>query len=220
MIKNRLQGIGNRLKEIQKQLGSTITYNLSPKSLFSGFTLLETMVAVTLLAVAIVAPMSLTAQSLASAYYARDQITAFYLAQEGLEAVRNVRDNNILFNSQSTGSTVNLLNGIPDTNNASFRIDARNNTMTLCSVDSLPGGACKPLETDGTLYGYGLTTATQFTRTLKACFVQATGGCNGTVSDEVKLTVTVTWKTQSIQSRTVTLSQNLYRWVNDGSAAQ
>src|SRR5258708_2821268 len=76
-----------------------------------GFTLLETMVAVTLLAVAIVAPMQLTAQSLASAYYARDEVTAFYLAQEGIEAVRNVRDNNILLDSQG-GSTVNLLNGI------------------------------------------------------------------------------------------------------------
>src|SRR3954462_3848275 len=85
-----------------------------------GFTLLETMVAVSLLAVAIVAPMSLTAQSLASAYYARDEVTAFYLAQEGLEVVRNIRDNNILQNSQG-GATVNLLNGIPI--NTSFRVD-------------------------------------------------------------------------------------------------
>src|SRR4051812_26467647 len=78
-------------------------YCLLPTS--AGFTLLETMVAVTLLSVAIVAPMSLTAQSLGSAYYARDEVTAFYLAQEGLEVVRNVRDNNILINSQG-GSTL------------------------------------------------------------------------------------------------------------------
>src|SRR3989338_11299272 len=39
-----------------------------------GFTLIETMVAIALLTISIVAPMSLTTQSLASAYYARDQI--------------------------------------------------------------------------------------------------------------------------------------------------
>ena len=67
-----------------------------PTSESKGFTLIETMVAISILMVAIVAPMSLAAQSLSAAYYARDQITAFYLAQEGIEVVRSVRDTNIL----------------------------------------------------------------------------------------------------------------------------
>ena len=71
----------------------------------TGFTLLETLVAITLLTIAIVAPMSLTTQALGSAYYARDQITASYLAQEGLEAVRSVRDANIISNSLGGRST-------------------------------------------------------------------------------------------------------------------
>jgi Tfp pilus assembly protein PilV len=181
-----------------------------------AFTLLETMIAVTLLAVSIVAPMTLTAQSLKSAYYARDQVTAFYLAQEGLEAVRNVRDNNILQNSQGT-TPVDLLQGIPSKSGSPFRIDARNNTMTLCSTD---GSACLPLQTDGTLYGYNAGwTTTQFLRTLTACFVQPSGACNGTVSDEAKITVTVSWRTGGLQLRTVNISENLYRWVEDGIAA-
>jgi Tfp pilus assembly protein PilV len=173
------------------------------------------MVAVTLLAVAIVAPMSLTAQSLSSAYYARDQITAFYLAQEALEAVRNVRDNNILANSQ--GTSVNLLNGIPI--NIPFRIDARTNppTMTPCSAD---GGTCIPLQTDGTLYGYGGWANTQFTRTVNACFIQADASCTSAPTDEVKVTSTIVWRSVGLQERTVAVSENLYRWVNDGSAAQ
>ena len=181
-----------------------------------GFTLLETMIAVTLLSVAIVAPMTLTVQSLSSAYYARDQVTAFYLGQEALETVRNVRDNNILANSQ--GTSVNLLDGIPSTSGASFRVDARDNSLVLCSSD--PGGNCISIQTDGTLYGYnsGWTT-TQFTRTVTACFVQAGGDCTGTPSDEVKITATVTWRTGGLQMRTVNLSENLYRWVSDGSAA-
>ncbi len=186
----------------------------------SGFTLLETMIAVTLLSVAIVAPMSLTTQSLATAYYARDQITAFFLAQEALEALRNVRDNNILANSQ--GTPINLLFGIPVVDGSLFRIDALTNppVMTLCSGDGLPGGECAPLQTDGTLYGYGIGTNTQFTRTVVACFIQLDGTCSATESDEVKFTVSVSWRTGGIQLRTVRMSQNLYRWVNDGSASQ
>lgn len=182
----------------------------------TGFTLLETMIAVSLLAVAIVAPMTLTAQSLASAYYARDQITAFYLGQEALEAVRNIRDNNILQNSQ--GTSVDLLNSFPSTSGAPFRIDTRNNSMSSCAAD--PGGTCAPLQTDGTLYGYSSGwTNTQFTRSVTACYIQPNNACNGTMSDEVKVTVTVSWKTGGLQQRTVNVSENLYRWVSDGSAA-
>ena len=101
-----------------------------------GFTLLETMVAVTLLTIAIVAPMSLTTQALGSAYYARDQITASYLAQEGIEAVRSVRDANILLNS--VGTNVDLLTGLPATAylGVPFTIDARDNSMNACPAGS------------------------------------------------------------------------------------
>jgi prepilin-type N-terminal cleavage/methylation domain-containing protein len=222
MKKYSIQGIGNRLQEIHKQIAFTITYNLSPITLSSGFTLLETMVAITLLAVAIVAPMTLTAQSLASAYYARDEITAFYLAQEGLETVREVRDNNILFDSQG-GSVVDLLSGIPI--NVTFRVDAPKNTIVDCTLD----GSCgKVLQTDGTLYGYdSVWTPTQFTRTGIACYVQPDGSCTSNATnlvtglpiDEVKVTVTVTWRTGSIQQRSVVVSENLYKWVCDGAAS-
>ena len=62
----------------------------------SGFTLIETLVAISLLSVSIVAPMALASQSLAAAYYARDQITAYHLAQEAIEAMRSIRDRQIL----------------------------------------------------------------------------------------------------------------------------
>src|SRR3989338_949042 len=74
------------------------TFNLKPDS--PGFTLIETLVAISLLTIAIIAPMALTAQSLATAYYARDQITAFYMAQEAIEGVRALRDGQILLISQ------------------------------------------------------------------------------------------------------------------------
>jgi len=176
-----------------------------------GFTLIETMVAVSLLSLAIVAPMSLASQSLASAYYARDQVTAFYLAQEAIESVRSIRDGNILQNSQ--GNTVNLLNGIPV--GTPFLIDTRNNqTWTTCTTN--------PLKTDGNFYGYGTDpcnesevgwTPSYFRRTVLAQFIPGT-------TDEIKVTVTISWTSGAFNGRSFSISENLYRWVSDGSGSQ
>ncbi|MEK7156326.1 MAG: prepilin-type N-terminal cleavage/methylation domain-containing protein, partial [Patescibacteria group bacterium] len=83
----------------------------------AGFTLVETLVAVMLLSVAVVAPMSLAARSLGSAYYARDQITAFYLAQEAIEALRSIRDSQILLIAgSSSGAPPDIFGLIPHQN--------------------------------------------------------------------------------------------------------
>ncbi|MDB5238563.1 MAG: seg [Candidatus Kaiserbacteria bacterium] len=177
-----------------------------------GFTLIETMVAVSLLSIAIVAPMALTTQSLTAAFYARDQVTAFNLAQEGIEAVRAIRDGQILQISQnSDASGIDLFGPIPV--DQDFTIDSRQsiptNAISSCS------GACPALQTDGTLYGYDadLTTwlPTHFTRTLHVKYV-------GASHDEIRVSVTVSWPTASGQTRSFTIFGNLYRWVQDGAA--
>lgn len=53
----------------------------------SGFSLVETLVAISILLVATVGPMTIAAKALQSAQYSREQNTAFFLAQEGIEAV-------------------------------------------------------------------------------------------------------------------------------------
>ena len=65
---------------------------LSPKS---GFSLLETIVAISILMITIVGPLSLASKGIVFADYVKDEITGFYLAQEALEAIRNIRDTNI-----------------------------------------------------------------------------------------------------------------------------
>lgn len=179
-----------------------------------GFTLIETLVAVSLLSLSIVAPMTLTTQSLTTAYYARDQVTAYNLAQEGLEAVRAIRDGQIILISLTPNSGQTLFGPIPV--DQDFVIDAResdpNRAITLCSV------TCTPLQTDGTVYGYGLGATTNFTRSMHACYIQPSGLCNSTVSDEMRVTATVSWPTPSGQVRSFTITDNFYRWVQDGSA--
>lgn len=61
-----------------------------------GFTIIESLVAVAILLLALTGPMALAERSLASAEVARQELTVLYLAQEGMEFVRSVRDSNFL----------------------------------------------------------------------------------------------------------------------------
>ncbi len=202
----------------------TSNYQLATSNCSTGFTLVETLAAITLIMVAIVAPMALTVQSLSVAYYARDQITASNLAQEGIEAIRAVRDGNVLATAE--GNTTPLFQNIFPQCSGTCYVDATkfnnasagdlNPVITACS------GACPPLQTNGQLYGYNNSgwTNSNFTRTISACYVQTDGTCPAivsTVTDEVRLTVVVSWQTAAYKTQSVTLSENLFNWVSPGS---
>jgi prepilin-type N-terminal cleavage/methylation domain-containing protein len=66
---------------------------LHPHRFGRGFTLIETIVSVTILAVAVVGPLTLSAQSVRASRDARLEIEATYLATEGIELMHNMRDN-------------------------------------------------------------------------------------------------------------------------------
>lgn len=57
-----------------------------------GFTLVETLVAVTVLLVVIIGPMTIAQKGIQNAYYAREQLIAVSLAQEAVEGIRELRD--------------------------------------------------------------------------------------------------------------------------------
>ena len=60
-----------------------------------GFTIIETLVAVTVLMIAVSGPLVVASKGLTTALYARDQVIASYLAQETMEMIKNIRDNNL-----------------------------------------------------------------------------------------------------------------------------
>ena len=79
----------------------TKTYNQHER----GLSLVETLVAITILLIAIVGPMTIAARSLQTAVFSEEQTTAFYLAQEGLELVIKERDNATLDALDSGGDS-------------------------------------------------------------------------------------------------------------------
>lgn len=62
-----------------------------------AFTLVETLVAISIFTVSLLGMMSVLGSSIANTNYAKQKITAEYLAQEGIEYARNIRDNYVLY---------------------------------------------------------------------------------------------------------------------------
>jgi len=61
-----------------------------------GFSLVETLVAISLLLIVITGPMTITARSAKSTSFASEQVQAFFLAQEGIELAQKLRDDLLL----------------------------------------------------------------------------------------------------------------------------
>lgn len=173
-----------------------------------GFTLIETMVAITVLALALIGPFVAVQNALKGSYVARDQLVASSLAQEGLEYIRSVRDDNYLVPRASwlTGlSSLACYGSAP----ASF-----------CTVDPTQGdvntaasavGTCSTLTSCRALYisSNGLYneqnsgTATRFRRGVKLVPISAT---------EVQVTVSVTWVTSGT-TYTSTVTDIIRDWL-------
>ena len=76
-----------------------------------GFTIIETLIAITILMISIAGPLTIAQKSLNAATYAKDQVTASFLAQEQMEKIKNDRDNKrlvgvTLFNWVNTSLTI------------------------------------------------------------------------------------------------------------------
>jgi len=173
------------------------------KSKFEGgFTLIETLVAISILATALVGPMTIASRSIASAGYAKDQMTAFFLAEEAVEYVRNTRDNNALAGDSWLTNLSACMN-----EECTINALALNNNPGA-KATACPGGVCPPLSYNSAsgLYGYGSGAGwspTVFTR--EVIF-------NELVADrEVEILVTISWSVGRLQ-RSFVVSENLLNW--------
>lgn len=176
-------------------------FKLKITRLVSGFTLIETLVAVLLLATAIAGPITIASKGLSAALVARDQMTAFFLAQDGVEYVRYVRDSNKL----AGDPWLNTL--APCMTASGCTLEPATATVTACPVDGCP--VINRYDNAGQViftYTSGTPTPQQFVRTVKL-----TSPPTGELTEEV-LTVTVSWRAQSGVTRSVSVRENLFDW--------
>ena len=183
-----------------------------------GFTLIETLVAVTILMLAIAGPLSAANSALVSARVSHDQIIASYLAQEGIEYVRSVRDSAYL-SAYDTGDTSGAWNDFL-TVAAVCRATASTPTKA-CSFDSIqatvsscPSGVCPMLylETIGGVNYYTTaagSVATPFRRSIQ--IKDVLDGSGAVVQNDKQIVSVVTWSFHTIP-HTVTVTDHLTPW--------
>lgn len=184
----------------------------------SGFTLVETLVAIFIMLIAIVAPMSIASQSLAAARNAQDNVISFYLAQEGIELVRNIRDNNALSSTPPPWNAGSL--GDPNAASENSKvcysgsgcyIDPRGNqsggqlSAEIC--DSFSGCPVLTLlnlgDSDNPVYVYTydeLSASSKFTRTITLSVVN---------EHEIRVSSKVVWPGSPLG---FTITDNLQNW--------
>ncbi len=182
-----------------------------------GFTLIETMIAVTILTLSVAGPLVTANRSIVAARISRDQLSASYLAQEGIEYVRAMRDNAYLAAYQAGGTTVSstawsnfLTASINQCRAATCTLDPSQPMGSGSGFSLVPcsGSSCTPLRLTQLANGtYGYTqqsggTATPFTRTIQAIEVSPT--------DE-RIVSTVSWSYHGIPY-SVSVTDHLTPW--------
>ena len=187
--------------------------------------MVEALVAIAVLTIGVVTPLSMLANSLANADFAKNQITAFFLAQEGQELVINKRDNNRLDNKLSGVQVANDSNywlaGMGpcidvntrvneacdvDTQQPDDFIDVEDNVAdTDCNLDK---GCRLFLDENGFYTPYGPDNSTIFYRKILILPDEEARE----VSDRgAEVIVTISWQDRQ-KARTFTLKSLIYRW--------
>ena len=165
-----------------------------------GFTLLEALVAISILMVAIAAPITIAQKGLSSAVYSKNQMIASYLAQDAIEYVINQRDkasinNNFnwenLWNADWTGNLSTCL--VSEDSPNGCQIDTIKNSIKIT-----PNPPDFLQEDNNKFYGYATGgTPTDFTRQIKIIKPYNEN------EDEALVSVIVKWGTDSVTVNTL-----------------
>jgi prepilin-type N-terminal cleavage/methylation domain-containing protein len=184
----------------------------------SGFTLIEALIAIAILMLATTGPLFSASRAMVVAETSRVQLTASYLAQEGIEYVRAVRDNQYLAlyppgPTTATAAWTNFVSGFISScaspNQCTLDPTLPMGSGSTNSLQTCGGsmGACTPLYLYGNLYHqYNIIPAgavqTQFVRTIQVTTVSST--------DE-RITSTVAWTFHGNPYST-TVAESLTPW--------
>lgn len=161
-----------------------------------GFTVLELLASILVISIGILAAYSVTQRILAQTIDSADRITAVYLAKEGIEIVRNIRDTNWI---EDTAVPTDWDDGLTVGDwqadyNTSGAID-----------DSYDSGEFLTIDGNG-FYSYSGTLPTKFKRKITITSILPASGKDG-----INIEVEVSWEKRG-QSHNLIVQENLYDW--------
>ncbi len=174
----------------------------------SGFTIIETLAAIFILLISITGPMVFAQSSLRAAFQSRDQITAFYLAQDAIEFVKNYRDDAALSGATSENWLVDLESSC--SGGAGCRIDTLTGDVLSCEGAASHPGCDNPLKINSNgFFGHNGNQDSIFIRTI---YIREVPGFEG---GEAEVAVRILWTSHdSIGQREIVVAENIYNWPN------
>jgi len=181
-----------------------------------GFTLVETLVAVAIFTVSITALMATLASGISNTTYAKEKITATYLAQEGIEYMRNMRDDYVLYPANGGWNSF-VAKIYPCTVTSCYFKDQ---DLGLSQMKDITIDKCVGTNTCHLYYvssgagegKYTYDSSDVGTVSVDSGFIRTitvNPSLNG--GQEMKVTSTVSWK-QGSGNYYVSLSENLFNW--------
>lgn len=177
-----------------------------------GFTVIETLVAIAVLTIALVGPFYAVQQAMTQSFVARDKLIAASLAQEAIEYIRSVRDNNYHNNRSSwmTGLSGLACYGASPTQYCAVdptRGDVNIVPQAISVHSNISAVPLLRMSSSG-LYTQQTTANDSQTRFKRYVQIRTTPGS----TMEVRVIVTVSWTMASV-TYTTTISSYLNDWI-------
>ncbi|MDP2704921.1 MAG: hypothetical protein U1D31_02135 [Patescibacteria group bacterium] len=185
------------------------------KKVSDGFTLVETLVAITVLMGAITAPLYIASQGIGITALARDQVIAAYLAQDAVEYVVAKKKQNTLDSVLNPSSGVEWLEELDSacTSSDGCAIDTTYTHTGPLQALACASSGCPPLKFNSTTGAYGYDEGAQWTDSRFTRTVVIVPLSTGATEDEAVVAVTISWKNSFLQTKTFTLKTNIYNTV-------
>jgi prepilin-type N-terminal cleavage/methylation domain-containing protein len=187
-----------------------------------GFTLVETLAAILLLSIALAGPMTIAQKGLRASLTAKNEDTAFNLAQDAIEYVRYARDTHCLTAGSQTGGcpagswlagtgAPSLASCVSSNGSAACTIDDFAGTVAACTGGAT-GCAALNFNTTGSNYTYsptgGAVISSPFTRVVQIFNPVCTGSiCN---NSESIVRVTISWSDPTAHS--IVVQESIFNW--------
>ncbi len=167
------------------------------------------MVAISILMLAILGPLSIVSKGIQNAAFARDQVTAYYLAQEGIDYIRFLRDDYAI-NGKGWSQFINDVSSCTNISLSNVGCEfSADNVMTSSTRYNpvLPAGCAAAsncvLYTDPTgkyVASSNGNTLTPFTRIITMTQINL---------NEYQVKVVMSWQTNNI-TKTFSLGENIF----------
>jgi type II secretory pathway pseudopilin PulG len=165
---------------------------------YRGFTVLEVIIAIFVITVGIVGILGLVTWTISSSTYSSDKLVAAYLAQEGIEIVRNIRDTNWLEGAANWDDGFTVGNY--------YEVDYDDPDLVNCPLPCDYGSSGTNLDflkINSGFYNYSLGSDTKFKRRITIS--------NGPIVESFNVEVGVFWEHRD-KIYNVKVQEDFYNW--------